>query len=83
MLPENLGVVVDPDVAKADAQFQAVADGSGAVVVAGMTHVYTLGTALTLFSARGNSTQPAWGVAICQDFDFTTPARAMAGRAWA
>ena len=39
VLPENLGVVVDPDVAKADAQFQAVADRTGAVVVAGMTHI--------------------------------------------
>ncbi len=38
VLPENLGVVVDPDVAKADALFQTVADGAGSVVVAGMTH---------------------------------------------
>ena len=39
VLPENLGVVVDSDVAQADAQFQAVADRTGAVVVAGMTHI--------------------------------------------
>ena len=39
VLPENLGVVVDPDAAKTDAIFQEVADRSGAVLVAGMTHV--------------------------------------------
>jgi apolipoprotein N-acyltransferase len=39
VLPENVGVVVDPDVAKTDAIFQEVADRSGAVLVAGMTHV--------------------------------------------
>jgi apolipoprotein N-acyltransferase len=39
VLPENLGVVVDPDVAKTDAVFQRVADQTGAAVIAGMTHV--------------------------------------------
>jgi apolipoprotein N-acyltransferase len=38
VLPENLGVVVDPDVAQADTGFQALADRTGAVLVAGMTH---------------------------------------------
>jgi apolipoprotein N-acyltransferase len=38
VLPENLGVVTDSDVAEADALFQAVADRTGAVLVAGMTH---------------------------------------------
>lgn len=38
VLPENLGVVVDPDVARADALFQAIADRGGAVLVVGMTH---------------------------------------------
>jgi apolipoprotein N-acyltransferase len=38
VLPENLGVIVDPEVGQADALFQAVADRTGAVLVAGMTH---------------------------------------------
>jgi len=38
VLPENLGVVLDSDVAQADALFQALADRTGAVLVAGMTH---------------------------------------------
>ena len=38
LLPENLGVVVDPDVAQADALFQSVADRGNAVLVVGMTH---------------------------------------------
>jgi apolipoprotein N-acyltransferase len=109
VLPENLGVVVDPDVAQADALFQAVADRTKAVLVLGMTHaasqtmqhneariyapgvavrsydkehllppwenIYTPGTALTLFNARGKAAEQPWGVAICKDFDFTEPAR--------
>jgi len=39
VLPENLGVVLDSDVARADALFQAVADSTYAVLVVGMTHV--------------------------------------------
>jgi apolipoprotein N-acyltransferase len=38
VLPENLGVVLDPDVARADALFQAVVDRTGATLVVGMTH---------------------------------------------
>lgn len=38
VLPENLGVVVEPHVAQVDALFQAVADRTGAVLIAGMTH---------------------------------------------
>jgi len=38
VLPENLGVVLDSGVARADALFQSVADRTGAVLVAGMTH---------------------------------------------
>jgi apolipoprotein N-acyltransferase len=40
VLPENVGVVVDPDVGKADEIFQQVADQTGAIIVAGMTHAY-------------------------------------------
>jgi apolipoprotein N-acyltransferase len=39
VLPEILGVITDPDVARADVIFQSIADHTGAVVVAGMTHV--------------------------------------------
>lgn len=39
VMPEKLGVVVDPEVAPPDAVFQAVADETGAVLVAGMVHV--------------------------------------------
>lgn len=38
VLPENVGVVLDSDVARADALFQSVVDHSAAVLVAGMTH---------------------------------------------
>jgi len=38
VLPENLGVVPDSNVPRADALFQLVADRTGAVLVAGMTH---------------------------------------------
>jgi apolipoprotein N-acyltransferase len=38
VLPENLGVVIDPEVAKTNAIFQAVADRTGATIVVGMTH---------------------------------------------
>jgi apolipoprotein N-acyltransferase len=37
VLPENLGVVIDPNVATADAIFQTVADRIGGVLVVGMT----------------------------------------------
>jgi apolipoprotein N-acyltransferase len=39
VLPENLGVVADADVAAADAMFQNIANRTGAVLVVGMTHV--------------------------------------------
>ncbi|HEY1804884.1 MAG TPA: nitrilase-related carbon-nitrogen hydrolase [Terracidiphilus sp.] len=39
VLPENVGVVIDPDMARTDAIFQAVADRTGATIVAGMTHI--------------------------------------------
>ena len=42
VMPENLRVVIDPDVAKTDAIFEDVADRAGAVLVVGMTHVVTL-----------------------------------------
>ncbi len=42
VLPENVGVVVDPNMARADAIFQTVADRTGAVIVAGMTHAASL-----------------------------------------
>jgi apolipoprotein N-acyltransferase len=38
VLPENLGVVLDSDVDGADARFQAIADRTGTMLVAGMTH---------------------------------------------
>ncbi len=38
VLPENSGVVVDPNVARTDAIFQGVADRTGAPLVAGMSH---------------------------------------------
>jgi len=38
VLPENLAVVIGSDVGAADGLFQAIADRSGAVLVAGMTH---------------------------------------------
>jgi apolipoprotein N-acyltransferase len=38
VLPENIGVAVDPDVGKVDEIFQQVADRTGAIIVAGMTH---------------------------------------------
>jgi apolipoprotein N-acyltransferase len=39
VVPENIGVVVDPHLEKVDAIFQQVADRTGATIVAGMTHV--------------------------------------------
>lgn len=39
VMPEGLGVVVDPDAANADAIFQGVADHFGAVLVVGVGHV--------------------------------------------
>jgi len=38
VLSENLGVVIDPHLASTDAIFQGIADSTGAVLVAGMTH---------------------------------------------
>lgn len=38
VLPENVGVVPESDVARVDALFQSIVDRSGAVLVAGMTH---------------------------------------------
>lgn len=40
VLPENLGVVVDTQMAKVDGIFQEVADRTGAVLVVGMTHAH-------------------------------------------
>ncbi|HUB18988.1 MAG TPA: nitrilase-related carbon-nitrogen hydrolase [Acidobacteriaceae bacterium] len=42
VMPENLGVVIDPDVARADAIFQNVADRTGATLVVGMSHAASL-----------------------------------------
>jgi apolipoprotein N-acyltransferase len=39
VLPEKLGVVVEPDVASTDARFQALADRSRVVIVVGLIHV--------------------------------------------
>jgi len=39
VLPEILGIITDPDVARADVTFQRIADQTGAVVVAGIEHV--------------------------------------------
>jgi apolipoprotein N-acyltransferase len=39
VLPEILGVITDPDAARADVTFQRIADQTGAVVVAGIEHV--------------------------------------------
>ena len=38
VLPENLGVVLDSDVGRVDALFQAIVDRTGGVLVVGMTH---------------------------------------------
>jgi apolipoprotein N-acyltransferase len=39
VLPEKLGVVVDPDIKDADARFQSIADKTKAVIVLGLIHV--------------------------------------------
>jgi apolipoprotein N-acyltransferase len=39
VLPEKLGVVVDPDIKDADARFQSLADKAKAVIVLGLIHV--------------------------------------------
>ncbi len=104
VIPEKLGVTLQGKSAGTDAVLQAVADESGATVVAGVVHVdgavkynearvyvphsamqrydkqhmlppfessLKPGTTLTVLQ-RG---QQKWGVAICKDMDFTSPAR--------
>jgi apolipoprotein N-acyltransferase len=39
LMPENMGVVLDSDVAETDAIFQPIADQTGAVLVVGMAHI--------------------------------------------
>lgn len=43
VMPENMGVVIDSDVAKTDSIFQPIADRTGAVLVAGMAHIGAAG----------------------------------------
>ena len=39
VMPENLAVIVDPNIGQADGVFQKIADNTGAVLVIGMNHV--------------------------------------------
>lgn len=104
VIPEKLGVTLRGKCAGTDAVLQAVADGSGATVVAGLVHVdgavkynearvyvphspvqrydkehmlppfesnLKPGTTLTVLQHG----QQKWGVAICKDMDFASPAR--------
>jgi apolipoprotein N-acyltransferase len=43
VMPENMGVVLDSDVANTDAIFQPIADRTGAILVVGMAHIDATG----------------------------------------
>jgi apolipoprotein N-acyltransferase len=104
VIPEKLGVTLQGNSTGTDAGLQAVADRTGATVVAGVVdidaplkynqaRIYTPGSAVRQYDKEhmlppfessltpGKSLtvllqpQQKWGVAICKDMDFASPAR--------
>jgi apolipoprotein N-acyltransferase len=90
VMPEDMGVVLDSDVAKTDAsattrhnEARIYAPGEPVrsyykehLLPPWETSHFIPGTSRTSFAAPGKFAGQTWAVAICKDMDFTNPARA-------